>query len=116
MGTVTVFACFSAAAYFAERRSYLYLGGLLSSCVSVMLMLGLMNFFFRSYAIHNIMLYVGLMVFSGYVIFDTQLMIEKAAMGETDFVWDCFQLFIDFVAIFVRLLIILSKDKKNEKR
>jgi len=116
LGTVCVFACFSAAAYYAERRSYLFLGGMLGSALSLMVLLGFLNIFFRSTAMFNLMLYGGLIVFCGFIMFDTQLIIEKASYGQKDFIWDSLELFLDFVAIFVRLLIILSKDKKKEEQ
>jgi len=115
-GTVCVFGCFSASAYFAERRSYLFLGGMLTSSLSTMVLLGFLNIFFRSTFILNVMLYVGLLVFCGFVCFDTQLIIEKAAQGNGDVIMDSLELFLDFVAIFVRLLIILSKDKDKKKK
>lgn len=39
VGTALAFGCFSAAAMLAKRREYLYLGGLLSSGVSMLLWL-----------------------------------------------------------------------------
>jgi FtsH-binding integral membrane protein len=57
-------------------------------------MLGFMNIFFRSVAVMNILLYVGLLVFCGFVMFDTQLIIEKAALGNKDFIWDSLELFL----------------------
>lgn len=39
VGTALAFACFSGAAMLARRREYLYLGGLLSSGVSILLWL-----------------------------------------------------------------------------
>jgi len=115
-GTVCVFACFSASALLSERRSYLFLGGILGSALSNMLVLGLLNiFFFRSPMIFNFLLYAGLLVFCGFVCFDTQLIIEKASQGHKDVIWDSLELFIDFARIFVRLLIILSKDKDSRK-
>ena len=39
MGTSLAFACFSAAALVAKRREYLYLGGLLSSGLSILMWL-----------------------------------------------------------------------------
>jgi len=116
LGTVCIFGCFSATAYYAERRSYLFLGGFLSSALTTMVILGFLNIFFSSLFMFNILLYGGLIVFSGFVIFDTQLIIEKAAMGNKDFVTDSLELFLDFINIFVRLLILLSKDKKKERR
>eukprot|EP01118_Nematostelium_gracile_P017208 TRINITY_DN727_c0_g1_i1.p1 TRINITY_DN727_c0_g1~~TRINITY_DN727_c0_g1_i1.p1 ORF type:complete len:245 (-),score=73.72 TRINITY_DN727_c0_g1_i1:108-815(-) len=113
LGTVCIFGSFSAAAFFAERRSYLFLGGLLGTSLTSLLVIGLFNIFFQSAFLLNLSLYVGLLVFCGFVIFDTQLIIEKASSGQKDFVWDSLELFLDFVSIFVRLLIILSKDKKK---
>jgi len=115
LGTTLVFGCFSGAALLAERRSYLYLGGVLSSGLSVLVTLSLANIFFRSAVVFNFQLYLGLIVFCGFVVFDTQLIVERASQGDKDFVAHAFELFIDFIKIFVRLLIILSKDKKQKK-
>ena len=54
---------------------------------------------------------MGLGIFLGYVIYDTQIIIEKASMGSKDVAWDALELFIDFFAIFVRILLILLKNK-----
>jgi len=115
-GTVCVFACFSASAYFAERRSYLFLGGILGTALTSMVVIGFLNIFFRSDLLFNISLYAGLIMFCGFVCFDTQLIIEKAAVGHKDFVSDALELFLDFIAIFVRLLIILSKNSKKKRK
>jgi FtsH-binding integral membrane protein len=114
LGTASVFGCFSACAIFAERRSFLYLGGLLSSALSLMFTMSLINIFIGSAMVHLFQLYFGLLMFCGFVIFDTQLIIEKVYMGEKDFVWHTLELFIDFINIFVRLVILLTKDKKEK--
>ncbi|MBA0559473.1 hypothetical protein Golob_016435 [Gossypium lobatum] len=90
VGTALAFACFSGAAMLARRREYLYLGGLLSSGVSI---------------------YLGLLVFVGYMIVDTQDTIEKAHLGDLDYVKHALTLFTDFVAVFVRILIIMVIEK-----
>ena len=76
LGTTVVFACFSLAALVAKRRSYLYLAGFLSSAAAVMGILGFMNIFLQTESIFLFQLYGGLMMFCGFVIFDSQLIIE----------------------------------------
>jgi len=116
LGTVCIFVCFSASAYFASRRSYLFLGGFISSCLSMLVFLNFLNFFLGSLFIFNLGLYGGLFLFCCYIMFDTQLIIEKASSGNFDVVGDSLELFLDFVNIFVRLLIILAKDKKSNNK
>mmetsp|Transcript_3987 Transcript_3987/g.5807 ORF Transcript_3987/g.5807 Transcript_3987/m.5807 type:complete len:253 (-) Transcript_3987:81-839(-) len=114
--TMVLFLGFTTAALTAKRRSYLYLGGMLYSSLGFMSLIGFLNIFFRSQMLYNIPLYGGLVVFSGYVIFDTQLMIEKFHSGNKDFIGAALELFLDLAAIFVRILIILLKNKENESR
>lgn len=60
-------------------------------------------------------LYLGLILMCGFVLFDTQLIIEKRRMGNKDFVQHALELFIDFIGILRRLLIILTQ-KVNYNR
>ena len=48
LGTSVVFACFSLAALLAPRGQYLYLGGILTSCLFTLFWLSMMNLFFGS--------------------------------------------------------------------
>lgn len=52
-------------------------------------------------------LYFGLLVFVGYMVVDTQEIIEEAHLGDLDYVKHALTLFTDFVAVFVRILIIM---------
>lgn len=52
-------------------------------------------------------LYFGLLVFLGYMVVDTQEMIERAHHGDLDYVKHALTLFTDFVGVFVRILIIM---------
>ena len=116
LGTIAVFLCFSCAALTAPSRSYLYLGGILGSALSLMFW---NNLFARllGYSTMTLEIYGGLVLFCGYVVFDTQLMIAKAENGIKDVVGDCLNLWIDLVSIFIRLARILQdkEDKKKKK-
>lgn len=118
LGTATIFACFSAFALVSKRREYFYLGGMLSSAVLGMFVVSLVNMWLRSAAVFTMELYVGLAVFLGYVVLDTQVMLESAIMGNRDYVWHAVELFVDLVAIFVRILVILlrNQQKREEKK
>lgn len=118
LGTATVFACFSLSALYARRRSFLYLGGFLLSGLTLMLLSSLVNAFVGSAWLFTANLYLGLMLMCGFVLFDTQLIIEKAESGDKDYIWHCVDLFLDFVNIFRELLMILgmNENKKKEKK
>ncbi|XP_009881467.1 PREDICTED: bax inhibitor 1 [Charadrius vociferus] len=118
LGTATIFACFSLSALYARRRSFLYLGGFLLSGLTLMLLSSVVNAFVGSTWLFTANLYLGLMIMCGFVLFDTQLIIEKAESGDKDYIWHCVDLFVDFANIFRKLLMILgmTENKKKEKK
>ncbi|KAG6963442.1 hypothetical protein JG688_00008142 [Phytophthora aleatoria] len=58
-------------------------------------------------------LYGGLFMFCGYVVFDTQMIIEKASMGDKDVLKHTLDLFMDLMSIFVRILVALLKKNNG---
>lgn len=119
IGTTVVFVSFSISALLAERGRWLYLGGTLISFLNIMILLSFANLFLRSTLIYQMHLYVGLFVICGFVIYDTQLIIEKHHMGSRDFIMHSLDLFIDFVGVFRHLLVILTQkelSKESRKR
>lgn len=116
VGTCLIFASFTLAALTSPRRSYLYLAGFLSSALSTLVLLGFVNaLFLHSSLVDSIRLYLGLIVFTAFVLFDTQLIVEKAELGDRDYVQHALELFMDFINLFVKLLRLLSKKEKKEK-
>jgi len=115
--TTMIFVCFTLSALLTQKRTYLYLGGMLSAGTSIIFLLGLMNLFGRSELIFNINLYFGLALACGYILYDTQLIVERANNGDMNYVKHALLLFIDMVDLFVRILIILLKNsQKKDKR
>ena len=76
------------------------------------LQLGLASFFVPVTSawyplLHNVSLYGGLGLFTLYVAYDTQKMIDEYEMGEDDHLKHAVDLFIDFKVIFTRVLVLL---------
>lgn len=116
MATGLIFTCFTLASLVTNDRKFLYLGGLLMSGVSLLLMMSLMNIFFRSRAVYEAELYLGLGIFCVFILYDTQLIVEKARLGDRDYIWHCLNLFMDFVTIFRRLMVILANKEQQKKK
>lgn len=118
LATTLVFGSFSGAALLSRRRSYLYLGGMLSSLLSIFMMMRLATMFFPMgrAMMFEAELYVGLIAFLGYVLFDTQMIVERAENGDRDHVRHALDLFVDFGAILVRLLIIMMRNAQERER
>lgn len=115
VGTAVVFISFSVCAMLAERGKWLYLGGTLMSLMSTLMILSLANLFFGSSMLFQAQLYLGLIAMCGFVLYDTQLIIEKRRMGSKDFVGHSLDLFVDFIGIFRRLLIILTQKVISDR-
>ncbi|KAG8076627.1 hypothetical protein GUJ93_ZPchr0006g46294 [Zizania palustris] len=119
IGTAIVFGCFTGAAMVAKRREYLYLGGMLSSGLSVLLWLPVASSIFGHSLGFMFEVYFGLLIFLGYMVYDTQEIIERAHQGDMDYIMHALTLFTDFVAVFVRILLITLKnasDKEEDKK
>lgn len=114
VATVLIFGSFTMSAYYSPRRQYMYLGGILGTIVSLMMLTSLMNAWVGSSFLASAELYVGLLVFSLYVLYDTQIIVERAEGGRHDPVLHALMLFTDLAAIFVRLLVILARNRNQD--
>lgn len=112
--TLCVFLSFSMIAMMTKNKKYLYLGSMLNSFCLFLLF---MNIFPTSFG-YQLSLYGGLIMFVGYVFYDTQIIIkrvEKYGLENTDFISDAITLYIDFVAIFIRILILIMRAKEKRE-
>ncbi|KAL3991782.1 laminin, gamma 3 [Sarotherodon galilaeus] len=113
VGTSVIFICFTLSALYDTHRGHLFLRGTLMSGCSILFLVSLTNVFFGSTLLFEANTYLGLLVMCGFVLFDTQLIIEKAENGDEDYIWHCVTLFDDFISIFRRLMIILYTKEKS---
>nr|XP_027223334.1 bax inhibitor 1-like [Penaeus vannamei] len=71
------------------------------------------NIFFGSQLLFKANLYIGLAVMCGFIVYDTQFIVERARRGDMDYVMHSLNLFVDFVGVFWRLLMILTNKVKH---
>jgi hypothetical protein len=114
MITIGIFVALTFFVLSSPTPEYLFLGGFLYSSLSALLVLGFLNIFLKSQMLFDFYILLGLIVFIGYVVFDTQLIIEKAKNGEMDMVWDALGLFLDFISLFIKFVELLIRINKKE--
>lgn len=119
LGTSAIFGGFTLAALRAKRRSMLMLGGPLMGGLLLLVGISLSSMVLPLFgvtspailgALHNINLYGGLALFSLFISYDTQAMIESYKMGNDDHVSPALDMFLNVFNIFVRLLQIFRGD------
>jgi FtsH-binding integral membrane protein len=116
LATTLIFVSFSIFSLLATRGSYLYLGGTLLSALNFLMLLSFANIFLGSTLLYEFDLYIGFFLLCGFVVYDTQLIVEKNRMGSKDFISDALCLFVDFISLFRRLVVILTQKEQKSKR
>ncbi|XP_051846992.1 bax inhibitor 1-like [Antechinus flavipes] len=114
MGTVMTFSSFTLNAFYGRCLGCLCLGGILLSALILLLVSYLGNLFFLSSWLSQANMYIGLAFLCGLVIFDTQLIIEKAERKDEDYIWHCMDLFLDFVTLFRKFMVIIEMNEKGK--
>jgi Bax inhibitor 1 len=72
---------------------------------------------FLGYSVYGLSyLMFGLLTACLYVIYDTQLIIERAEGGDKDVIGHTLMLFLDLFQLFVKILQILLELQKNENK
>ncbi|VBB18823.1 hypothetical protein YASMINEVIRUS_1355 [Yasminevirus sp. GU-2018] len=92
----------------------------LTSALSCLLFMGLFNIFFGFKLFHTIELYLGTVIFFGYIVVDVQMFLTersaKVAYVQPDLhIEASLNIYLDAINIFVRLLEIISTLKGEEK-
>lgn len=107
--TIVVFGSLTAYA-FISRKDFSYLGGLLFVGLMALIVGGLANlFFFKSSAGSYWMAWITVMLFSGFVLYDTSRIIHN--YDERGYCSAALSLFLDFFNMFMAILRILSGNR-----
>ena len=121
--TATAFISFSLISLCSKRRSMLFVGGIIACLVQGMFLYRLFGWL-MGYSLYNMAyLMFGLLTACLYIIYDTQVIIEQAEMGNKDTIGHAMLLFVDLFNLFIKILQILiklkedgEKDKKKNKK
>lgn len=92
------------------RKNFSFLGGALSAGLWVVLIAMLLGIFFHSAAFHLAIASVGVLLFCGYILYDTSRLLHDTR--EDDAVGAALRLFLDVVNLFLFLLRILSSSRR----
>merc|ERR1719305_497145 len=118
--TAIMFGSFTAISLFSKRRSYLFLGGIIMTLTSCMFWYRAMSWMFgySRYGGEFGLVYTmsGLFVACLYIIYDTQLIIERAERGEKDVPKHSMILFFDLFELFIKVIQILIKLSNENKK
>lgn len=116
--TVLIFVSFSATALLSPRRSYLYLGSIISSGMTIVLASSLLAIFMNSPILENVSLYGGLLSFALLITFNTQAVVERveSTLQPADPIVDSANMLMNMLAILRRLLMLMAHQQEALQR
>lgn len=106
MAFATTTVVFSGVAVYAakSKRNFSFLGGFLLAALLALVAIGLFNIFFPLSSTGMLAYsFIGVMVFSGYVLFDISRMKHYGVRAE-DVPWMALSLYLDFINLFISIL------------
>lgn len=113
--TGAAFTSFSLISLCSKRRSYLFLGGIIATIIQALILNNLIRWI-TGYGFYGMpYLLTGLFLSCLYIIYDTQVIIERAERGDKDVPTHTMMLFIDLFDLFIRIIKILMELNKNKE-
>ena len=116
--TMLVFVAFSASILSSPTRYMSYIMSLISTGSMILIANSFASWIFNIRMSLYFELVIGICVFASYILYDTQVMIFRAETGQIDVLRCAADLYVDAVALFVRIAILLNdkQEKKKNKR
>lgn len=100
---------------FQSRKDFSYLGGMLWASLLALCIAGFVMFFVGSTVLHTLYCVIGILIFSGYVLYDTSQIISHLEPG--DEVVGAIELYLDLINLFLlimRLLGIMNLNSRSD--
>lgn len=109
------FGSFSLISLFSARRSYLFLGSIISSLLMGMCMYSLVQYFTGN-VLGIGFVFMQLILTSFMIVYDTQVIVEQAELGDRDVPTHTLTLFEDLFRLFMQIVKILIEMQDSDKR
>lgn len=92
---------------FLTRKDFSWMGGMLTTGFWILFAAAILFIFFPpSQTLHLVFLVVGTLIFSGYVLYDTSMIVHH--LSEDEYIMGAINLFLDFYNLFMFILSLLS--------
>ena len=104
VGTATVFVTLSVYTIISQK-DFSFMGGFLFAGLMVVILALVANFFFNIAAVSVAIASVSILIFSGFILFDTSRIIHG---GETNYIMATVSLYISIYQLFVNMLMLLG--------
>ncbi|BAM40690.1 uncharacterized protein TOT_020000944 [Theileria orientalis strain Shintoku] len=116
MATVGIFTSFSLAALYMSSRLTMYVTSTLASIAVYVALASFANMFVASEMAHGVILSLGVVIFIGYIVIDTQRILEDFSDGDEDYMMHAILLYYDLFELFFRILIMLKNKEDRKER
>jgi FtsH-binding integral membrane protein len=105
-GAITIYACFA-------KEEFSFLGGFLSSSITLLFLFSLMVFFFPF--MNTLLCIFGVFLYSLYLLFDTQMIIGRfdSELSVDDYILASLTIYLDIIQIFLYILQLVARMSNN---
>lgn len=110
--TMVIFAGLTVIAFMAYDFNTFAIGSMLYSALCTLLFMQIFQIFTNSTAVESITIFLSIIIFSGYTVYDTQNILAQPEKTATE---HALGLFLDFVNMFLDILRLLGKGKRTER-
>lgn len=108
--TTIVVICLTAYT-FQSKRDFKAGGAILFSLLMILIIGGLFQVFFQNEILHTSLAILGAFIFSGFIVFDTQMLMKT--LSPEEYMIAVINLYLDIINLFLEILKIIDSLKKN---
>lgn len=112
---ITAAVCLALTIFALQTKvDFTMMGGILLACMVVFMIFGIVAIFFKGKIITLVYASIGALLFSVYLIYDTQLMMggdHKYSISPEEYIFAALNLYLDIVNIFIYILTIIGASR-----